>query len=57
MCYVIFPVQEPGSELIDKAVIDGAVNYTIHKQRRSGKLPIIGRVHNFGLMVCTNICC
>jgi len=57
MCYVIFPVQEPGSELIDKAVIDGAVNYTIHKQGRSGKLPIIGRVHNFGLMVCTNICC
>ena len=49
----VFPEQAPGTELIDKAVIDGALNYIVRNQGRQGQLPIVGRVHNFGLLVCT----
>ena len=54
MVYV-FPEQTPGTELIDKAVIDGALNYIVRNQGRQGQLPIVGRVHNFGLLVCTKL--
>ena len=47
----VFPEQAPGTELIDKAVIDGALNYIVRNQGRQGQLPIVGRVHNFGLLV------
>ena len=49
----VFPEQAPGTELIDKAVIDGALNYIVRNQGRQGQLPIVGRVHNFGLLVGT----
>ena len=52
LCAIVFPEQEPGTELIDKAVIDGALNYIVRNQGRQGQLPIVGRVHNFGLLVC-----
>ena len=51
----VFPEQAPGTELIDKAVIDGALNYIVRNQGRQGQLPIVGRVHNFGLLVCTKL--
>ena len=51
----VFPEQTPGTELIDKAVIDGALNYIVRNQGRQGQLPIVGRVHNFGLLVCTKL--
>ena len=49
----VFPEQAPGTELIDKAVIDGALNYIVRNQGRQGQLSIVGRVHNFGLLVGT----
>ena len=49
---IVFPEQTPGTELIDKAVIDGALNYIVRNQGSEGRLPIVGRVHNFGLLVC-----
>ena len=51
----VFPEQAPGTELIDKAVIDGALNYIVRNQGRQGQLAIVGRVHNFGLLVCTKL--
>ena len=54
LCGILFfPEQAPGTELIDKAVIDGALNYIVRNQGRQGQLPIVGRVHNFGLLVGT----
>ena len=53
LCAIVFPEQAPGTELIDKAVIDAALNYIVRNQGRQGQLPIVGRVHNFRLMVCT----
>ena len=50
---IVFSEQAPGTELIDKAVIDGALNYIVRNQGRQGQLPIVGRVHNFGLLVGT----
>ena len=51
----VFPEQAPGTKLIDKAVIDGALNYIVRNQGRQGQLPIVGRVHNFGLLVCAKL--
>ena len=51
---IVFPEQAPGTEFIDKAVVDGALNYIVRKQKRAGQLPIVGRVHNFRLLVCTH---
>ena len=36
--------QEPGTEIIDMSVINGALNYVINNQRKTGEIPIIGRV-------------
>ncbi|XP_064400639.1 C3 and PZP-like alpha-2-macroglobulin domain-containing protein 8 [Halichondria panicea] len=41
--------QEPGTEIIDMSVINGALNYVINNQRKTGEIPIIGRVHSFSL--------
>ena len=39
-------------ELIDISVINGGLNYVINNQDdESGVIPIIGRVHNFRLLV------
>ncbi len=43
--------QEPGTEIIDMSVINGALNYVINNQRKTGEIPIIGRVHSFSLFV------
>ena len=40
-----------GSELVDRAVIDGAVNYVVRQQEKSGRFPVIGRLHNYYLLV------
>ena len=50
-----FTEQEPGTELIDMEVIDGALNYIVRNQGRDGQLPITGRVHNFGLVVHAHV--
>ena len=41
-----------GSELVDPTVPTAAINYLIGKQRKSGKFQVIGRVHNYYLLVC-----
>lgn len=41
-----------GSDVVDRAVVDGAVNYIVRRQSRDGSFSIIGRVHNYQLMVC-----
>ena len=43
--------QEPGQGIVDQAVITGALNYILNNQEKDGRLPILGRVHNFGLVV------
>ena len=46
-------------EIVDQAVITGALNYILSNQEKSGRLPIVGRVHNFGLVVwsvCLPVC-
>ena len=40
-----------GSELVDPQVISGAVNYLINRQEKSGRFPVIGRLHNSYLLV------
>ena len=40
-----------GSELVDPQVITGAINYLISNQERSGRFPVIGRLHNSYLLV------
>ena len=39
------------SELIDPVVITGAINYLINQQESSGRFPVIGRLHNYYLLV------
>ena len=41
-----------GSELIDPTVIRGAINYLIRNQEESGRFPVLGRLHNYYLLVC-----
>ncbi len=47
--------QEPGMEIIDMSVIDGALNYVLRNQRKTGELPIVGRVHSFNLFVSSKL--
>ena len=46
-----------GSELVDRSVIDGAVNYLVRHQEESGRFPVIGHVHNYNLLVYRCIIC
>ena len=46
-----------GSELVDPQVISGAINYLISNQERSGRFPVLGRLHNYYLLVRSLIGC
>ena len=46
---------EPGTQIIDESVIEGALTYVINNQLSSGVLPIVGRVHSLGLLVSSSV--
>ena len=48
---IILVERDESIDVVDRAVVDGAVNYVRSKQNSNGAFPVVGRVHNYRLLV------